>query len=114
MPKGFIKTRQIVFCFFWALVSLAGIPTASAQEGTLNPEALILKYKPVLAPETFIAHLSWNWSDRADRRSIIKLPCGRKIRGWSGSFLKPRLPRKAKSCSRKRINIFWPSLIWEK
>ncbi len=58
MPEWFIKTQRIVFCFFWALVSLAGIPAASAQEGPLDPEALILKYKPVLAPETFKALLT--------------------------------------------------------
>ena len=58
MPKWFIKTQRIVFWFFWALVSLAGIPAASAQEGPLNPEALILRYKPVLAPETFKALLT--------------------------------------------------------
>jgi outer membrane lipoprotein-sorting protein len=57
MPKGFIKNRPIVFGFFWALVSLAGIPSAPAQDGPVNPEALILKYKPVLAPKTFKAFL---------------------------------------------------------
>jgi len=58
MPECFINTQRIVFWFFWALFSLAGIPAASAQEGPVNPEALILKYKPVLAPETFKALLT--------------------------------------------------------
>jgi outer membrane lipoprotein-sorting protein len=58
MPERFIKSQRFVFGFFWVLVSLAGIPAASAQEGPLDPEALILKYKPVLAPETFKALLT--------------------------------------------------------
>jgi outer membrane lipoprotein-sorting protein len=57
MPECLTRTLRIVILFFWALVSLAGIPAGSAQEGPLNSEALILKYKPVLAPETFKALL---------------------------------------------------------
>jgi outer membrane lipoprotein-sorting protein len=53
MPERLPITLRLVFGFFWALVSLAGISATSAQEGPMNSEALILKYKPVLAPETF-------------------------------------------------------------
>ena len=66
MPKYFIKIQWIVFWFFSAWISLAGIQAAFAQEGPLDSEALLLKYKPVLAPETFKALLKLEL-ERSDR-----------------------------------------------
>ncbi|MBI5583001.1 MAG: hypothetical protein HY892_04190 [Deltaproteobacteria bacterium] len=45
---------QLIVCFF---VLLAGFPPVFAAEESFSPEAAVLKYKPVLAPQTFKALL---------------------------------------------------------
>lgn len=57
MPECVSKTRLIVLWGFWAMIALVGSPAASAQEGPAHAESLVLKYRPVLAPETFKALL---------------------------------------------------------
>jgi outer membrane lipoprotein-sorting protein len=57
MPEHVIKTRLLVVWVFWAMILLAGSLPTSAQEGPANSDALVLQYRPVLAPEAFKALL---------------------------------------------------------